>query len=385
MSYLDGLSEINPDLLARIEQTHRDIEWIRGASGQDLLNLAADQLGLRPLDGVVADLSAVEVGNLSRAELLALLEPHYPSGTSTASDLADQIQLCRAFADPAEVTRKVANLVEGSVKRFPTSAADLRVGSNPGDVLDPFILAANYELLSERSLQRTINHTASHKVLMKIEDLLGHLHEGVIGHIRGNFRVPEPQGAEGKEALHPIFNPFPGADVGQVPVPERPDALRLFQVKSKTGSAKGGDGKRLGEQLRALEGLYGADNFYVAIVGNTLRGHRSRGAVERCSPNTAVMVGATALNELTQSAVGAELLLRVYQRAFRTASEETGYQFSELVIAMATEFEADAEVRGTDFLSAWLHAAVDGEPEEQDSRLQSASRRRGSIRVGGRS
>ena len=67
MSYLDGLSEINPDLLARIEQTHRDIEWIRGASGQDLLNLAADQLGLRPLDGVVADLSAVEVGNLSRA------------------------------------------------------------------------------------------------------------------------------------------------------------------------------------------------------------------------------------------------------------------------------------------------------------------------------
>jgi hypothetical protein len=384
MSYQEGLREINPALLARIKQTHQDIEWIRAASGPDLLNLAADQLGLRPLDGVFANLSAVEVGNLSRAELLALLESHYPAGTSTASDLADQVQLCRAFANPAEVTRKVANLVEGSVRRFPVSADDLRVGSNPGDVLDPFILAANYELLSERSLQRTIDHTASHKVLMKIEDLLGHLHEGVIGDIRGNFRVPEPQGTEGKEALHPVFNPFPGADVGQVPLPERPHALRLFQVKSKTGSAKGGDGKRLGEQLLALERLYGADTYYVAIVGNTLRGHRSRGAVERCSPNTAVMVGAAALNELTQSRVGAELLLRVYQRAFRTASEETGYQFSELVIAMASEFEADAEASGTDFLSAWLHNAVDGKPEEQDSRLQGPSRRRGSSRASNR-
>jgi hypothetical protein len=208
------------------------------------------------------------------------------------------------------------------VAKFPRSADDLRVGSNPGDVLDPFILAANYELLSEQSLHKAVEHTASHKVLMKIEDLVGHLHETVIGEMRGNFRVPELQGSrsEGKERLDPQRNPFPGADVGQVPLPSSPGSLRLFQVKSKTGSAKGGDGKRRGDQLTTLERTYGAHTFYVAIVGNTLRGHRSRGAVEKNSPNTAILVGESALNELTQSHVGAELLLRVYQRAFRSAA-----------------------------------------------------------------
>jgi len=63
--------------------------------------------------------------------------------------------------------------------------------------------------------------------------------------------------------------------------PENPSAIRLFQVKNKTGSAKGGDGARLGRQLKLLEQTYGAKTFFVAIVGNTLRGHRSKGAVLR--------------------------------------------------------------------------------------------------------
>lgn len=377
MTYMDNLVGMNPNLLARIKKTQQDIDWIRSASGVDLLELATDQLGLKPVSAVASDLTALELGNKSRSELLELLEPKFDAGTSTASDLADQIQLCRAFADPRAVTRRVADYVESKVMEFPRTAAHLRVGSNAGDVLDPFILAANYELLSERNLQRTIGHTASHKVLMKIEDLVGHLHESVIGEIRGNFRVPEPQGSQGKERLDLTYNPFPGADIGQVPVPERPDVLRLFQVKSKTGSAKGGDGKRLAEQLVTLEKTYAADTFYVAVVGNTLKGHRSRGAVQGNSPSTAIMVGASALNELTQSSVGAELLLRIYQRAFRAASEETGYQFSELVVSMAAEFEEEAEVAETDFLSAWLHVAVDGDPVEQDSRRQPPPRRRG--------
>jgi hypothetical protein len=188
--------------------------------------------------------------------------------------------------------------------------------------------------------------------------------------MRGNFRVPEPQGSrtEGKENLDAKRNPFPGADVGQVPTLDQPEKLRLFQIKSKTGSAKGGDGKRLGDQLATLERTYMADTFYVAIVGNTLKGHRSRGAVSKASPRTAILVGAASHNELTQSSVGAELLLRIYQRAFRTASNETGYRFSEIVSAIADDFTIEAESEGTDFLSAWLHTAVGGPTEQQDSR-----------------
>lgn len=373
MSYRNHIQSINPALLERIDQAQAEINWVRGATGADLLMLATDELGLKALPSDVAeDLSAVEFGNLGRGELVEIFAPHFQPGTNTAADLADQVQLCRAFSNPREVTEKVAELVHASLRNFPRHAGDLRVGSNPGDVLDPFILAANFELLSERSVSKTIEHTASHKILMKIEDLVGHLHEEVLGFMRGNFRVPEPGGTreEGKERLHPVYNPFPGADVGQVPIPERPEAIRLFQVKSKTGSAKGGDGKRLGDQLVVLENTYGADTFYVAIVGNTLRGHRSRGAVAKASPNTAILVGEAAHNELTQSSVGAELLLRTYQRAFRAAGDEAGYSFPDIVALIAEEFEDQAAKEGTDFLSALLHDAVGGPAEEQDSRKQ---------------
>ena len=372
MSYQDHLALINPDLRQRIEQAQKEADLLRAASGQYLLNMATEGLNLRDMPGLAEGLSAQEFGDLRRSELLNLFIPCFPAGTSTAGDLADQVQLCRAFSDPAGVTARVTSWVAETVASFPRSSVDLRVGSKAGDVLDPFILTANYELLSNRSFSRTIEHTASHKVLMKIEDLVGHLHESVIGLMRGNFRVPEPQGSrvEGKELLSPERNPFPGADVGQVPLPSRPDKIRLFQVKSKTGSAKGGDGKRLGQQLAALETTYDADTFYVAVVGNTLKGHRSRGAVEKESPNTAILVGESALNELTQSKVGGELLLRTYQRAFRAAAQSTGYSFPDIVREMAASFEAEAELAGTDFLSAWLHGAIGGDPKDQDSRLQ---------------
>jgi len=360
------------DLRQRIERAQEEIDWLRTSSGQDLLDMATEKLNLRDMPGLAEGFSAQDFGDLQRSALLDLFIPYFPAGTGTAGDLADQVQLCRAFADPSGVTDQVVSWVTEKVTSFPRCADDLRVGSNAGDVLDPFILAANYELLSDQSLSKTIEHTAAHKVLMKIEDLVGHLHENVISLMRGNFRIPEPQGTRenGKERLSPDRNPFPGADVGQVPLPSRPDTIRLFQVKSKTGSAKGGDGKRLGEQLVTLQTTYHADTFYVAVVGNTLKGHRSRGAVQKASPKTSVLVGESALNELTQSKVGGELLLRVYQRAFRAAAQSTGYSFSDIVGEMAASFEADAKLGGTDFLSAWLHEAISGNPEDQDSRLQ---------------
>jgi hypothetical protein len=371
------LGGLDPDFLDRIRLAEEQIAWVRDSSAKDLFDLAMRTMGLAPIQCPFRDMTAAQLGDTPSATLVAELEPCFEPGMATASDLADQIQLCRAFADPRSVTDTVRRTVEEAVARFPASAEDLKIGHNPGDVLDPFILAANYELLSERHMEKAIESSASHKILMKVEDLVGNLHQNVIGLMRGNFRVPEPQGSRssGKERLDPRLNPFPGADVGQVPVPEKPDTMRLFQVKSKTGSAKGGDGKRLGEQLRTLEATYGADTFYTAVVGNTLRGHRSKGAVLRESPNTAVLVGEAALDELTQSAVGGELLLRTYQRAFRQASQSAGYRFCEVVAAMVEVFEREAVEAGEDFLAAWLHKAIGGRRADQDSRAHEVQER----------
>jgi hypothetical protein len=367
MTHLAG---VQPALVKRISEATTEMEWVRSASAEDLLDAARTTLRIERFESPFQTMTAIELGNLRHSELVEKLRPLFDPGTGIATDLADQIQLQRAFADPTAVTNLIGDLVKAAVGKFPAKADDLKVGHNPGDVLDPFILAANFELLSEGSLQRTIETSLSHKVLMKIEDLVGNLHQTTVGFMRGNFRIPEPQGSrkEGKETLHPIKNPFPGADVGQVPTEDRPERLRLFQVKSKTGSAKGGDGVRLGKQLQLLHDTYNADTFFVAVVGNTLRGHRSRGAVERESPGTGVLVGSSALNELTQSSVGGELLLRTYQRAFRQAGRETGYSFAEVVASVCEAFERDAEIDGEGFLEAWLHRAIDGPIIEQDSR-----------------
>ncbi len=160
-----------------------------------------------------------------------------------AINLAQRTQLIRAFLDPdvmlAKVTRKVCDIVAA----FPRTASDIERGRNPGDVLDPYILAATQTLLYQGDFQQAIGATVAHKALMMIEGLMGHLHEDIIGEMRGNVRAPEPRGFN-QEILDPFTNPFPGADVVQPPL-NAGGRIRLHQVKSKTGSAKGGDGKRL--------------------------------------------------------------------------------------------------------------------------------------------
>ena len=94
MTYRDRLSGLNPRVLTRIDETQLEVDWIRSATAQQLLDLATDQLGLKPLTNVaLPHQTALELGNLTRAELFNLLEPHFDSGTSTAKDLADQVQL----------------------------------------------------------------------------------------------------------------------------------------------------------------------------------------------------------------------------------------------------------------------------------------------------
>ena len=364
-----GLAE---SLLDEVRDAEESYRWLWQHSGEDLFRAATADLHLAAdLPYPFGEESALELGQLRHSDLVASLGCLFPIGVTAANDLADQIQLRRAFADPLAVTRTVQASVENKIADFPRTAADLRLGRNPGDVLDPFLLSANFEILSHCDLTTTIQTAVTHKALMKIEDLVGNLHQSVISRMRGNFRVPEPRSAgrgEGKEELDYTSNPFPGADVGQVPNVTRVDALGLFQVKSKTGSAKGGDGKRLGEQLRRLEREYGASTYYAAVVGNTLRGHRSMGAVVRESPQTAVLVGEAALSELTGSQVGAEPLLRTYQRAFSAAQQATGYDFLGIAAEIAGVFRDEAKRAGEDFLSVWLHASVSGSPEFQDSR-----------------
>lgn len=70
------------------------------------------------------------------------------------------------------------------VSTFPEKAADIERGRNPGDVLDPYILAATQTLLYAGHFRNAIRATVAHKSLMIIEGLMGHLHEDVIGEMR---------------------------------------------------------------------------------------------------------------------------------------------------------------------------------------------------------
>jgi len=208
---------------------------------------------------------------------------------------------------------------------------------------------------------------------MIIEGLLGHLHEDVLGEMRGNVRAPEPRGLH-QEMLDLETNPFPGADIIQPPFNEN-SQLRFHQVKSKTGSAKGGDGRRLGDQLKRLRDYYGGEIFYDALIGNTLRGHRSRVGVETAAPGVAVLVGEAAFRELTWSSVGPELLLRLYQAAFQEVAIQSGYRVETMTEAIVSAFRERAAEAGDTYIESVLSAAVRGEPTEQDSRFQTGPRR----------
>ncbi|MDA1054829.1 MAG: hypothetical protein O3C40_30760 [Planctomycetota bacterium] len=134
-----------------------------------------------------------------------------------AANLTHRVQLLRAFREPDQVIDNTCQKVLEIVRNFPQSAADIRCGRNPGDVLDPDIFGAAELLMCAGDFEGTIAATVSHKVLMMIEGLLGHLHEDVIGAMRGNVRTPEPRGAD-QETLDPQTNPFPGADIMQPPL-----------------------------------------------------------------------------------------------------------------------------------------------------------------------
>jgi hypothetical protein len=282
--------------------------------------------------------------------------------------LADRAQLLLVFKEPEIPIQFVSSKIKKVASDFPSTLADLERGKNPGDVIDPFIVSATQHLVYGSSLVGALEGLAAHKAIMMIEGLVGHLHEDVIGMMRGNLRVPEPRGVD-QETFSLTANPFPGADIFQPPSADNA-VPRFFQVKNKTGSAKGGDGKRLGDQLKNLQNIYKAETYYIALVGSTLRGHRSMAGVLRASPKTVVLVGRSAFKALTKTDFGAELLLKVYSSAFRLVAQELGYDVKTIAGIMAKQlaqkFNSHTEEQ---MMESLLVDVIGGNADEQDSRI----------------
>lgn len=380
---------INPILQEKLRLAQNNLLEHRFANAQDFLSRVIADVGLvykAPASlatepaSFVANLQVRDLDDFLHSLLVVQGVEEHKMRLPMAA-LAERVRLVTAFDDADGVVRGVVEKVGEIVENFPKTAKDILCGNNPGDVLDPFILAATKVLMFGGNLEATVGATVAHKALMMVEGLLGHLHEDVIGQMRGNVRVPEPRGKD-QETLNPEVNPFPGSDVLQPPYFDG-DCFKFHQIKSKTGSAKGGDGRRLGEQLDRLRVLYGGQIFYHALIGNTLRGHRSKAGVERAAPEVVVLVGRASFNCLTRTVVGPELLLRLYNSAFATIAARSGYRVDVMAAAIVAHFVERAQDEGEGFLDVVLEEATEGPAEEQDSRLFNvrvkASRKRGAL------
>lgn len=361
------INSIRTDLLSALIQAQRAAVSVVFKTAGDLVREACTRSHFSP--SVAAPLDAEPLfpfADLSHKSLVSRLTSLPAAAGLSASGialLADQTQLVRAFAAPDQVIERVRGTVERIVDNFPRKAAQLECGKNPGDVMDPFLLGATQFLLCGGSIDHSIEASVVHRSMMMLEDLVGNLHQDVLGSMRGNVRVPEPKG----ESWNLSDNPFPGADLAQPPLPDG-EPLRFFQVKNKTGSAKGGDGKRLGDQFNILIEKYRGEVYYVAILGKTLQGHRSMGGVLQACPQAIVSVGQTAISQLTRSRVGGELLLRVYQSAFRDVARAKGYTVREVATAIALEFRQKLSGSDDDILDGILDDVTKGSISQQDSR-----------------
>lgn len=320
-------------------------------------------------DSSVTMLSDLSLADLNDRWSRILKKNHVPDSAIAghASNLAHRTQLVRAFRNPDLALGWAKDKVVSVARDFPRTATHIERGRNPGDVLDPYILAATQVLLYRGDFQPAVGATVAHKALMILEGLMGHMHEEVLGRMRGNVKNPEPRG-ENQELYDAILNPFPGADILQPPLSQG-QPLRIHQVKSKTGTLNASGGARLADQMRQLRMRYaGAEIFSHSLVGNTLSGHRSMGTMLRAEPSLIITVGEAAFRILTGSDNGAELLLRLYQNAFQLAADETGYGIEDITVAITQTFHERSSEAGEGFLELLLHQATRGASGQQDSR-----------------
>ncbi len=220
-----------------------------------LKRVADDMLARLTLPPRTRSTPAATIADLPMADLRRLWECIYrESGAdedivdSQSIAAAERSQLVRAFSRVNTTLAWVEGKVMEIIADLPKQADDIRVGRNKGDVLDPYILAATQYLLCGGDQGRAMDATVAHKALMVLEGMLGHLHEEVIGQMRGNVRVPEPRG-EFAGNLNLEDNPFPGADVVQPPLMQG-EHISFHQVKSKTGSMNSSAGEQLAHQMK---------------------------------------------------------------------------------------------------------------------------------------
>ena len=376
------IQRINPEVFADLAHAQDNILEQAFPTAADFCAKVLDDLKLslsipeRMKDEPAHTLSDLPFGKLTD-QFVPILRTAGVTGQAVrihAVNLAQRTHMLRAFEHPDEVLDEVTSKVEEIIQTFPHAAGHIERGKNPGDVLDPYILAATQTLLYGGDFREAIGATVAHKALMIIEGLMGHLHEDVIGNMRGNIRAPEPRGFN-QELIDPHDNPFPGSDVVQPPA-KAGENIRFHQVKSKTGSAKGGDGKRLGDQLSKLRQYYGGEVYYDALIGNTLRGHRSLRGVLSSEPQAVVLVGQAAFRELTRCSIGPELLLRVYRTAFSEASQRAGYRIDSMAADIVSVFAERAQTAGGDFFEMLLATSIGSHPDEQDSRIFKTRSRR---------
>lgn len=383
ISKRNPVQRINEEVRARLLAAQDNITHYAFPSAADFYAKVFDDLKLSlAVPDELQDKPVHDVTDMPFSELmqdfLPILNVAGITGQSArihAVNLARRTHLVRAFEHPDDVLSRVTDKIGEIIQTFPRTVADIERGRNPGDVLDPYILTATQTLLYGGNFQKAIGATVAHKALMIIEGLMGHLHEDLIGEMRGNIRAPEPRGFN-QELIDPHDNPFPGADIVQPPTMDGKN-IRFHQVKSKTGSAKGGDGKRLGDQLRKLRQYYGGEVYYDALIGNTLRGHRSMRGVLSSEPQAVVLVGEAAFRELTHSTIGPELLLRVYQSTFAEAAQQAAYNIDVLAAGIISSFRERSEAAGEGFLELMLSDSIGSNLDQQDSRTyQPPSRRR---------
>ena len=125
---------------------------------------------------------------------------------------------------------------------------------------------------------------------------------------------------------------LPSADV-------RHEQQEFYQVKNKTGSAKGSDGEKLGRQFVVLAEKYpNCKRFYVSMIGKTLAGHRSMGAFLRTDPGAEVLVGLAAFQQLGGHRDTAAVVLDLYVEEFREVCAELHFDFTAIATGMAVEW-----------------------------------------------
>lgn len=226
------------------------------------------------------------------------------------------------------------------ISKLPRKLLDIEEGGGGRDVLDPFMVAFASRLLHAGSIAPVIGTLIAHKCLMQLEDLIGHLHQETMGRAAGGECIPEPQGTideatgkRNKEKWDAVLNPYPGADA-------RREQDEFYQIKNKTGSAKGSDGEKLGRQFLVLKEKYpDCQRYYVSMIGKTLAGHRSMGAFLRTDPDAEVLVGLTAWQQLGRHRDTPTIAMELCIEEFEAALERNHYDFDSVVESMTAEWQ----------------------------------------------